>query len=480
MSSPNTILREGTWFTSVRLAGTALSSIISVLLARVLAPTDYGFFAMATAFTGAAALINECGLGPAIVQQRDLNQTQLDSCFWLSLIWSAALYGVIFASAPLVALFFGEGRLVPLVRVIGLNLVIGSVGVVPDNLLMRTMNFKKRSLTEFIGIVVQGGAAYLLAIRGFGVWSLVVGALIGSVTSVLCLFAAFPWRPAGGLRLRQIREMLNFGANLTGSRVLWYSYSNADNVIVAKCLDAQALGLYSMAYDLATRPLQKVTILINQLAFPIFSQRQDEIQATKQYFLQATRYIGMLAMPAMAGAILVAPELVDTLLAKKWSAMTTPFRLLCGVSVLQALAAIIPPLLNSRGKAHLNLRYSLVCFGVMPLSLLVGVRYGLNAVALTWLIVYPFLFCYLLRIGLREIGLSIEEYLRALLPTVAVTSVMILAVAAFRSAAVGYLDSPSILVGSVLIGVVAYSGVLVLTSDEIRSGSLRVLAALRP
>lgn len=480
MRSLKTTFSEGAWFTAVRLIGTALSSIISVLLARVLAPTDYGLFAMATAFTGAAALINECGLGPALVQQKHISKTQIDSCFWLSLTWSAAIYVAVFASAPLIALFFGEERLIPIVRVIGLNLVITSLGVIPDSMLMRTMKFRNRSLAEFLGILTQGSVAYLLALQAFGVWSLVLGWLVGSVTCVISLFLLFPWRPTGGLRLGQIKDMLAFGANLTGSRILWYSYSNADNIIVAKFLDSNALGLYSMAYDLATRPLQKVTTLINQLAFPIFSKQQDQIHATRRYFLEATRYIGMLAMPAMSGAILVAPELVDTLLAQKWSAMTIPFRLLCGVSLLQALAAIIPPLLNSRGKAYLTLRYSIVCFAVMPASLLIGVHFGLNAVALAWLLVYPFLFLYLLTIGLQEIGVSIVEYLRVLSPTLAITLAMAVAVGAFRQAAWGYLNSSSVLLGAILIGVVTYTSLLMLASNEVRSHSARILGALRP
>lgn len=479
MNGPVNLVKEATWFTAVRLLGMAASWAITILVARVLLPDDYGLMAMAMVVIGLLDVINALGLDAAMIQKKDLGRRELEGCFWVSLLGSIASYAIVFLGAPLVALFFNDERVVPILRVVALTLVIAAIGFVSENMLMKTMSFKKKALTEFVSTLVSAGSAYVLAIWGWGVWSLVISSVCRTASSTAVSFALYPWFPSGGLGFGQLREMVTFGLNVVGARILWYCYYNADMAIVGRFLGEVALGYYNLAWSLATRPLHKLTSLGSQLSFPVFAFRQEDVATLQGYFLNATRYVCLVALPAMAGAIVVAPDFVDVVLTSKWSEITLPFQVLCAVAFLQSLGTVIPPLLNARGRAHENFRYTSVCTVVMPISLLVGVRFGLTGVALTWLAVYPMLFSYLLRLGLREIDLGVAAYMRALIPFAGATVVMVLAVLSVRSLADGGFSRAVLLLASILAGVGTYVVVLVAISPQARSDSWKLFAALR-
>jgi O-antigen/teichoic acid export membrane protein len=232
----------------------------------------------------------------------------------------------------------------------------------------------------------------------------------------------------------RVRGMLRYGLSMNGSKMLSYLSGNADNLIVGKVIGGQALGLYNMAFILGTMPTQKVTPIIYRISFPVLSRLQSDAEASRQYFLSFSRYIGMCAAAAMFGLMIVADDFVLTVLGQKWAPMIFPLRLLCGVGVLKALAVMLNVVLSARDRTGTLLVYCIAELAVLSAAFLIGARFGIGGVALGWLAAYPLLFLYQLRAVLRELDLRLSSYLQTLKLELLASGAMVVVALAVRSA----------------------------------------------
>ena len=294
------------------------------------------------------------------------------------------------------------------------------------------MAFKKRSKAELSSIIIGGSLSIVLAYSGFGVWSLVYGVLIQNIVLVILVFYLCQWSPKLIFNLGKAKALLKFGMNVAGSRMLWYFYHNADFLIIAKLLGDKFLGYYSMAFQLSNMPMRKISRIINDVSFPVFSKLQNDKIKSQAYFLKITKFASLITFPSMVGLFLVSEGLIRVILTDKWLPILVPFKILCLIGVFRSLGPLIPPLLIARGKPQTVLRYNMIGFIVLPASFFIGVKFGLNGVALAWLISYPCVLAYIYRHGLKELDLAFSKYLKNLIPPMAATTFMGITVLAFQ------------------------------------------------
>lgn len=444
------------WVGSAKLLGQTISWVITLLVVRILTPDDYGLMGMAVAFLGVIQLINEMGLGAAIVQRQELDQSALSTVFWFSLIVSGALYALTALCAPLVAVFFHNERITMLIRILGFNLLLGSLRVVPFYLLIKEMAFDKKAKAELISSLLAGLTALTLAYLGFGVWSLVFSSITLNVALTSFVAYYYPWRPYRVFRPGRIWGLLRFGMQVLGSRLLSFGYGGTDILVVGKVLGERVLGFYAIATDLAGKGVDLLSEILAQVTFPMYASLQDDRAALQRYYLKLSTLVALTVFPAFAGLILIAPDMFTILLTDKWLPAASIFQILCVVAAVKSLAVLVPPLLMAVGRAELNLRYTLLCASIMPPAFILGSLLGLVGIACAWLAVYPGLFFYgLLRVALRVLGLSVRDYLSRLLPATVGTMVMAGLVLAFQN-----ILPPGLplfrLVGSSIVGAVSY------------------------
>lgn len=457
------------WVGSTQIIAQSISWLATILIARLLSPSDYGLMGMAMILISFIQFLNEFGLGTALIQKDDLQEVEIHSLFWFVCINSLFLFLIVYSAAPLVSWFFEEQRLILIIRVLAINFILTGVTTVPYSLLAKELDFKKRSKAVLFSNLLSISLVLALAIFGFGVWSLIFGSLCRRVTLAFFVNAYARYSPAFCFSLRKLFPLLRFGLNVTGSSILWYLYTNADNFIIAKVLGEKVLGLYSIAFNLSSMLTDKLSIILNPVAYSSFSKLQHNIQEGKQFLLSFIRGISALTFPALIGLAFIADDFVNTVLTSKWSPVAFPLRVLCVVGLIKSITFLMAPVLNARGKAHLNFRYNLISFLILCPSFLVGSMAGIEGIVCAWLIVYPPLAGYLWYMVFKEINLTLSEFVDNI-SHIFLSALFMLTFLFITKFTYAFLLSDWVrLINYIFVGLISYSVSLLYCSPHIRA-----------
>jgi len=309
---------------------------------------------------------------------------------------------------------------------------------------------------DTLGALVLAVAMIAFAWFGFRYWTLVIGGLLSSGLSTvqtLWLQAQRTARP----RVATLRHAMAFSGRILVSRLSWYAYSSADFLVAGRILGKAALGVYDLAWTLANVPIEKITVLIGQVALPIFAAVQHEPAEIRRYLLRLTEGLALLTFPASFGIALVARDLVLIFLGAKWSGAIVPLQLLAVFVGFRSVVPLFSQILNVTGDSRFSMYNSLLSALVMPVSFyLMGTRWGTAGLAIAWMTVYPLLTLILyLRVSWR-LSLPALQYLRALWPALSSTVVMCAVVLSVDLMTAGH-GSPGLLLGlQVGLGALAY------------------------
>jgi len=335
--------------------------IISIVLARLLSPADYGLMAITSIFIYFINYFNELSIGHAIIQKEDIDEAYLSSAFWFILTMSMVTYGFIYIFSDTIASFFNQEKLSSILKITGLSFIVMAVGVVPSSLIYRELKFYTTARINFVSNICMGVVSLILAYRGLGVWSLVLGSIARSLSFSVLYFFSCSWKPRLMISFNKIKHLMKFGVPLAAAKGLHTLYYNADNFIVGKFLGEKLLGYYYMAFHLATMPIDKLSRIINEVNFPVLSKLQNNDDKARNHFLQTSKYVSIIIFPSLTGLLIVADDFVNVILGQKWTPMIYPFKLFCFIGTLRTISSIIPPLLNSKGRTDLTLKYSAIC-----------------------------------------------------------------------------------------------------------------------
>ena len=403
------------WLTATRLSGQIITWIITVIVVRLLSPEDYGLMGMAVLFTGVLYLFNEIGLGAAIVQRAELSAQQLSDLRWVIVAINVALFAVMLPLAPPAAAYFGEPELVAIIRVLAISFLLNGIGIPSASILQREMAFKEKAAAEVVGNLTGGVSTLVLALLGYGVWSLVFGSLILRLVTTVMYCVYRPPAFSRSFSFRNVGLFVNFGFHVTASRFLWYLYSTADMAIIGKVLGSTQLGFYSLAYQYSSLPLEKFVTILNEIAFPSFSSVQHDTATLQRHYLKLVNFVALVTFPMFIGLCLVADSAVVVFLGAKWLPVVVPLRILCVVLCFRTIETINAPLTMARGKPQVVLGNTLLGALVLPPSFYIGARYsGIEGVAMAWLLTRPFLFAIVTARTLRVVELGWARYMSGL------------------------------------------------------------------
>lgn len=383
-----------------------------------------------TAITVFAILqsLTELGLGGAVIQASQPRREQLESLFWLSLLLSLGIYVILFIGAGILAGFYDEPRLAPLLRVQGLGVVLFALYFMPKALLTRELRFGRITFAENLAGALSAGAMIALAHAGFGVWAIIVGEVGGRLVECVVYQVMHPWFARYRLNLKEIKSMISFGLYTTGSRFLYRFYSNADYLVLGKVLDQAATGLYAFAFRTVDDIAKALVTIVNQVAFPTFSRLQhDKAELTRYLYGMcrgSTIFIGLVCAVLFThtGDLLIALEL------DQWLDAVPLVRMFAVIGVIRAVLPILPSVLNAVGQARAAFIYSLVLTVVLPVSFLIGALSGFEGVAWAWLIAYPPASLVLVAFTARILGVGFWGFAMRIfqtLPHVAVLTVVL-------------------------------------------------------
>jgi O-antigen/teichoic acid export membrane protein len=416
MSLRGDVLHSLKWLTGARFAGQLVAWAITLVVIRILKPADYGLMAIAELVIGFAALFQEMGLYTAMVQKRDLTRRQVEQSFGILLTVNSAFYVLVFFGAPWFAAFFGDARLTDIVRVLGLQFPLAAVGVVQDAMLSRSMNFKRKSFVGLAVVVGNGLTTLGFALTGAGVWALVYGSLMGAAIRPIGLVMAARYWCLPRFSRAGMADMMRFGGFVTASRLIWYVYSQADVFIIGKLLGKETLGFYSIAMQLASLPMQKVSALLDQVGFAAYASIQHKMEQLRSHYCKAVRILSIISFPIFWGISSISPDRVNVVLGKRWEPAIVPLQLLSLMMPVRMVSHGGGSALSAIGKPHLGTLNTAISLVIMVPAFFIGAVYGgLTGVTLAWVIAYPFVRLLQLRVSLPPLGLTYRDYLQPML-----------------------------------------------------------------
>jgi teichuronic acid exporter len=432
------------------------------LVARRLVPADYGVMALAGMFIAMAGVLAEMGLGAAIVQFRDLDRRDLDTCFWINVTLATLIYAVLALSASVIAGWFAVPDLAKVLRVLALGLPLNACTVVSASLLRKRLAFDHISQAEIVGAMVTLPVMLVCAWVGFGVWTLVTGSLVGWTVRGVVIFAFAPWLPALRIGGERAKELLHFSLTILGSTVLWALREQADVAVIGKITGGGGaiVGAYSMAKDLAMLPTAKISSVVFMLSTPMMAELQTDIEAMRGAFFRAVRLISAIAWPASVGVALVADEMVGVL-GPKWLPAAPILRLLCLYAALRAVDVLLSPVLVARRRQRFLFWYFLaLLFAVAATTALGALLGGAPGAVMLLTPVYGGLMLIITKEVLGELKGSFSELWRQTWPILAATAAMAALVLLLREITFGMLPDPFKLILLPVGGALTYLGAL--------------------
>jgi len=380
------------WSTLSRLAIQGLSWAITLIVARLLAPHDYGLSTQAGIVTGYIALVSELGMGVGLIQRKITQEMTLRKVFGVLLVTGALAFTVLFFAAPLIALFFREPQLITLVRIAGLQFIAMSFAVIPQATLAIDLRFKAMSIVSVISNIFGAVTTLCLAYLRFGAASLVLGVVAGSLSRSVALNVTAGFLRLPDFRWSELGALFRFSATTVLDRTLWYAYSQADSILVGRFLGARNLGVYSVAMQLASIPMERAAEILSLVALPAFTSVNDSLERVAAGYMKVFRVGSTLSFPIFWGLALVARDLVAAALGAKWAGVTPVIQAICVAMPVKALGPIAPPALTAVGRPGVSVRILLWGLLVLPVSIAVGIHWGILGAAVAWACGIPVVF----------------------------------------------------------------------------------------
>ena len=419
-----------------RFAGTLVAAasqlLVGALLARLLTPADFGVAALAYVAFGLAQSIADLGLGSAIARHAVVTDRHVRSAFTCSVIGGLSIAAVIVAAAPLGAAAMHDATVTPVLRFLSLGVALRGTAVVADALMRRHLEFRRAFFIEATSYALGfGGVAVTLAWHGYGVWSLVLGSLVQTLIVSAAQIAAVrhPMRPL--LARRELGDLLGFGFPAAASGCVNYLALNGDYFVVGRLMGAVNLGLYSRAYGLMNLPQTYAAAVMSSVMFPAIAQVQREPARARSGYLMVTRLTAIVAAPAMATMVMIAPHLVRFLYGPQWSGAVLPLQILSIAGYFRALYHLGGVVARALGRVYGELWRQLAYAAFVIGATLVGSRHGLPGVAIGVGVAILFMFVATAHLAMNATGTSWRAYMgvqRDALVTASITGGVALAV----------------------------------------------------
>lgn len=426
-------IRSGTLWSFI---GNALLQFLSlsttVVLARLLSPQDFGVVAIAMTVWGIIQLFGSMGIGAKLIQQPDDVSRYASAAFWLNITIALCLSILTVIVAPFVASFYKNNLVKPILMVMGLGFFLDSFGTVHSVLLVKELDFKKRTLVDIAINLVTRAITILMAFVGYGVWSLVIPQILSSPIRVFALWKICPWRPNLEFNFLYWKRIFNFGKYILGTDLLRYINLNGDYTIVGRFLGPLELGLYTFAYKLAMFPLENIVGVVYKVSFPAFSMLQNDLNRLREAFLKMTRLLSLISFPLFIGLMAMANELIPAVFGEKWNRSIVPLQIIIGFAMINSFVSPCGQIVLTLERPEIEFKFNLIQAPLLLGGIFIGVKYGIIGVAVAMSLVIGIMALVFLKLSINLIGLGIKDILNALFPALSSSLIMLIPVLLIR------------------------------------------------
>ncbi|QSX39649.1 lipopolysaccharide biosynthesis protein [Shewanella cyperi] len=370
------------WSAIERIVTQGIQLAIALYLARLLGPTDFGLVGMLAVFIAIANVFIDSGFTSALIRKTDRSESDLVTAFYYNIAVSALCYLTLYISAPVVADFYQQAELQSLLRVLGLTVLINAFTLIPRVKLNVAMDFKTQAKISVLSVLISGPTAIVLAINGYGVWALVMQALLNASCTTVLLILFAPWLPRGRFTKQSFNYLFGYGSKLLLSGLLDVTYSNLYQIIIGKKFSPALVGQFTQANQLASVPAITITSIIQRVTFPMFSQLQDEPARMVNAYRKTLKLSALLIFPLIVALGLIAKPLLTSLLGSQWQDAAMLLSVLCLGYILYPIHAVNLNLLQVTGRSDLFLKLEVIKKGIGGTLLLLSIPYGVLAMCI--------------------------------------------------------------------------------------------------
>lgn len=440
-----------------------VSFVVSIVLARLLAPELYGTIALVTVFTAILQVFVDSGMGNALIQKKDADDLDFSTIFYFNMFSCTCLYLFMFVAAPYIAAFYSDPTITPLVRVLSLTLIISGVKNIQQAYVSRTMQFKRFFFATLGGTIVSAVVGISMACLGFGVWALVAQRLTNSCIDTVILWCTVQWKPKLCFSFARLKGLFSYGWKLLLASLLDTVYNNLRQLIIGKVYSSEDLAYYNKGKQFPNLVITNVNSSISSVLFPKISSEQDNLVRVKEMTRKAIRTSSYFVWPAMIGLFVCAEPLILLLLTEKWLPAVPYLRLFCINYAFWPIHTANLSAIKAVGRSDLFLKLEIIkkCIGVA--SIILTVSHGVYVMAFASMLTAPISSFINASPNKKLINYSYFEQLKDLVPAIAMSCVM-----GFCVWWLQYLPMHAILIllVQVLAGIVIYFGLSVLFKAE--------------
>jgi PST family polysaccharide transporter len=392
---------------------------VGLILARLLAPEDFGLFASVSVIVSFGVVIFEGGLHSALVHAKEPEDRDYSTVFWTNALGGILLAGLVWGLAPWIADFFGEPVLLDLAPLVGLTFAV-HLGLVHDVILRRQSRYRASALVPGLAMVFGLVVTLVLAFAGAGVFALAIGPLAAQAVSSISYFIVCGWRPRSFISLAALRGLLPYAVPLVGANIVDYWGKNADNLLIGRFLGAAQLGFYNRAYNLVLLPLNQVLLAAGGAVSPALARMREEPARLVAAYRRSFRGVAVISVPVMAGLAVVAPGAVPLLWGPQWVASVPLLQLLSIAGIPQVLTLTTSWLYQARDRTGTMFRVALLWNGLGIVGMVVGLQWGAAGVAAAVLARYWIGLPFELAAAVRGVPVTVGRLLMdAAIPTLA-------------------------------------------------------------
>lgn len=454
------------WKFAERIASQMVSFVVSIVLARILDPSDYGAIAMVMIFVTLAQVFVEGGFSSALIQKKDADKLDFSTVFYFSILFSIILYVLLYFVAPYISRFYGDGYeiLTPVLRVIGLQVIVYGANSVQQAYVSRKMMFKKFFWSTLVGTIASACVGLGMAYLGYGIWALVGQQMTMVVINTFVLYLVTRKLPGLMFSFVRLKELFGYGANILGASLLVSLFLDLRSLIIGKLYSAQDLALFDRGRQFPQLLVTNINSSIGAVLFPKMSQEQDDIEQIKQTCRNSIRYSSFVMMPLMLGMCACAESFIRLLLTEKWIESVPFLRLFCIIYMFYPMHNANMQAIKAIGKSGTFLLLEIVKKTLELVCLLLVMKISVMAIAIN-VAVLNILFTYVNAYPNKKLlGYSFREQLSDLFPS-AVLSV-IMASAVYGIGLILHFSDFWVLFIQVTLGIVIYIVLSVLTKNR--------------
>lgn len=450
------------WKFAERISAQLVTTVVGIVLARLLMPDDYGIVAIVNIVITICNVFVSSGFGTALIQKKDADEIDFSSVFYANLLISIALYGVVFATAPLVASFYENELLVSVLRVMGLRLPIAAINSVQQAYVSRKMQFRKFFIATLFGTIISGVVGIVLAYEGFGVWALVAQYLTNVTIDTIVLWFVVKWRPLWVCSIKKLKSLLSFGWKMLASGLLDTGYNELRGLIIGKKYSSADLAYFDQGKRYPSIIAININASINSVLLSAMSKVQDDKVKIKEATRKSIQIGSYIMFPMMIGFACVAEQFVHVVLTDKWLDVVPYLLIMCFVYAFYPIHTANLTAIQAMGRSDLFLKLEIIKKIIGLASVLISMWFGVFWIAFSMVVTTIISSIINAFPNKKLMDYSFSEQIKDLLPNLVISAVMGIFVYGMNFIPI---NSLVLLILQVLVGILIFIGLSAITKN---------------